>query len=493
MTEPSVSNAESEAGLDTEFKRGLGLFDAAMIVAGSMIGSGIFLVSAEMARLLGSPGWLLIAWVVTGILTVCAALSYGELAGMMPHAGGQYVYLREAFSPLLGFLSGWTFVLIVQAGSIAAVGVGFARFTGVLVPGVSETSYIIHPIHITEGYALSLSTVQAVAIGMILLLTMTNMRGLEYGKFVQNLFTVTKTGAVIAMIVLGLTLGWNAAAMERNFRHFWDANPTSDVQGLTAATAFGLFVALCVSQTGSMFAADSWHCAAIVAGEVRNPRRNVPLSIILAAGGVILLYLLANVAYLACLPLEAIQTAKNDRVATAMLETIFPGLGVTIMAVAIVISTFGCNNGLILVGARASYALARDGLFFPRAGRLNAARVPAWGLALQGTWAALLVLPRTYKDGEYGNLYGNLLDYVISAALLFYILTILGLFRLRWTRPDSPRPYRTFGYPVVPGLYILGASIILVVLFVYRPLTTSPGLAIVLLGVPVYFWLRRQH
>lgn len=499
LTPGSHSAAGSDVGLDTEFQRGLGLFDGTMIVAGAMIGSGIFLVSAEMSRLIGSPGWLLAAWLITGVLTVTAALSYGELAALMPHVGGQYVFLREAFSPLWGFLYGWTLLLVIQAGSIAAVAVAFARFTGVLVPGLAENQYLIPPIHITQGYALSLSTAQLVGILMIVVLTITNMCGLKYGKAVQNLFTVAKTGALLGLIVLGLTLGWNATAIDRNFGEFWTRHPKDAVEvGLSAATAFGLFVAVCVAQTGSLFSADSWNNVTIVAGEVREPRRNVPLSLALGTGLVITLYLLANVAYLVALPLEEIQSAPSDRVGTAVLEKIFPGVGAAVMAAAIMVSTFGCNNGLILAGARAAYAMARDGLFFRSAGRLNAAKVPAWGLALQGLWAAALVLPRVYKgldergNPDYGNLYSDLLDYVVSAALLFYILTILGLFRLRQTRPNAERPYRAFGYPIVPALYIAGAATILIVLFIYRTQTTWPGMVIVLLGVPVYYAWRPQ-
>jgi APA family basic amino acid/polyamine antiporter len=488
-----------EAGLDTEFHRGIGVFDATMIVAGSMIGSGIFIVSAEMSRQLGSPGWLLVAWLVTGVLTIFGALCYGELAAMMPRVGGQYVFLREAFSPLMGFLYSWTFLLVIQAGSIAAVAVAFARFSGVLIPGLSESDYIIKPIHISQGYALSLSTAQAVALVMIAVLTVTNMCGLEYGKIIQNLFTVAKTAALILLIVLGITAGWNAEAVARNFGDLWTRHPTEGIaDGVTAITTFGLFVALCVSQTGSLFSADSWHNVAMIAGEVRRPQRTLPLALALGAGLVITLYVLANVAYLVALPLEAIETAPLDRVGTAVMERIFGSWGGYIMAAAIMVSTFGCNNGLILAGARTSYALARDGLFFAPAGRLNAAKVPAWGLALQGIWAGVLVLPRVFKgldangQPEYGNLYSNLLDYVISAALLFYILTILGLFRLRVTRPNAERPYRAFGYPVVPALYIVGAAAILGVLFVYRAKTTWPGLAIVAIGVPFYFALKSR-
>ncbi len=486
-----------EHGLDTEFKRGLGLFDATMVVVGSMIGSGIFIVSADMGRLVGSPGWLLVAWAVTGVLTVTAALSYGELAALMPRAGGQYVYLREAFSPLWGFLYGWTLFLVIQTGTVAAVGVAFAKFAGVLWPAISESKYLIEPVQVVPGYAVSLSTAQLLAVVMIALLTATNVCGLDYGKFVQNLFTVTKTGALIALIVLGLALGWNSGAVSANFGDFWSPRgKIVPVQGdLTALSAWGLFVALCVSQTGSLFSSDAWNNITFTAGEVRNPRRNLALALGLGTGLVIALYLLANVAYLVTLPLPAIQAAEGDRVGTATLKYIFPAAGATLMALAIMVSTFGCANGLILAGARAYYAMARDGLFFRAAGRLNAARVPAGGLALQGVWAALLVLPRTYnrETDTYGNLYGDLLDYIISAALLFYILTIAGIFRLRATRPDAPRPYRAVGYPVVPALYILGAATLVGVLVLYRPMTTWPGLVLVLLGLPVYFlWRPRQ-
>ena len=483
------------AALDTEFKRGLGLFDSTMVVAGSMIGSGIFIVSAAMARDLGSPGWLLVAWVITGALTITAALSYGELAAMMPRAGGQYVYLREAYSPLWAFLYGWTLFMIIQTGTIAAVAVGFARFTGVLVPWFSETSYIVPPIHLSTGYALSLSTAQLLGIALIVLLTITNTRGLEYGRLIQNIFTTAKTGAVIALIAIAMTLGWNADAVAANFGNLWTPRSFNDIApGVSVLTAFGLFVALCVSQTGSLFSADAWNNITFTAGEVKDPRRNIPLSLAFGTILVIALYLLANIGYLITLPLEAIQNAPSDRVATSVVEAIFPGLGAALMAGAIMISTFGCNNGLILAGARAYYAMARDGVFFARAATLNEARVPAWGLILQGVWASLLVLPRTFnpETGQYGNLYGNLLDYVISAALLFYILTIAAVFRLRAARPDAPRPYRAFGYPFVPALYIVGATAILVMLLIYRPATTWPGFLIVLVGWPVFLWFRRR-
>jgi APA family basic amino acid/polyamine antiporter len=483
--------------IDSEFTRGLGLYDSTMVVVGSMIGSGIFIVSAEMARFIGSPGWLLGAWVLTGFLTITGGLSYGELAAMMPRAGGQYVYLREAFSPLWGFLYGWTLFMVIQSGTIAAVGVGFARFLGALWQPINETNYIIAPIHISSGYALSLSTAQLGGILLILLLTWTNTRGLEYGKIIQNLFTTTKIASLLGLIVLGVLVGRNANAIQANFgANFWAARNFDPVAtGVTAATAFGLFAAICVSQTGSLFSADAWNNITFTAGEVRDPKRNIPLSLGLGTSAVIGLFLLSNVAYLVTLPLSEIQHAPSDRVATATFEVIFPGKGAAIMAVLIMISTFGCMNGLILAGARACYAMARDKLWFKGAYSLNSAKVPARALVLQGIWSALLVLPRTYdvEKKTYGSLYSNLLDYVISAALIFYILTVAGLFRLRFTRPDAERPYRAFGYPVIPGLYMLGAAVVLVVLFVYKPSSTWPGLAIVLAGLPVYVLFRRAQ
>lgn len=478
----------------TGFIRGLGLLDSTMIVAGSMIGSGIFIVSPDMARQIGSPGWLLVAWILTGLLTVVGALSYGELAAMMPHAGGQYVYLRESFSPLWGFLYGWTLFLVIQTGTIAAVAVGFAKYLGQLWPLISEKNYLIAPVLLNSHYAVSLSTAQMTGILLIVLLTLMNTRGLSLGKLVQNLFTFAKTGALIALIVLGIVIGRNAAAISDNFGNFWTVRSQNlqDVGGLTAITFFGLFIAICVSQTNSLFSSDAWNNITFTAGEVKNPKRNIPLSLATGTLLVTLLYLLANVAYLVTLPFETIQHAPMDRVATQTADVIFPGSGAFIMAIAIMVSTFGCNNGLILTGARAYWAMARDGLFFKSAAQLNRRHVPAWGLIIQGVWASALVLPRTVKiaaDGQvtYGSLYNDLLTYVISAALIFYILTIAGIFRLRKMRPNAERPYRAFGYPVVPALYIAGALIILAVLFVYQTATTWPGLVIVMTGIPVYF------
>src|SRR5213594_4040725 len=495
-----MASAVTEAPVvEEKLVRGLGLLDSTMLVAGSMIGSGIFIVSSIIARQVGSPGWLLVVWIVTGLLTLTAALSYGELAAMMPKAGGQYVYLQEAFSPLWGFLYGWTLFLVIQTGTIAAVAVGFARYMGVLLPWVSESNYLIQPIRL-GGYALSLSTAQLVGLLLIALLTFMNTLGLKLGKIVQNIFTTAKTGALIALILLGIVVGLRSGAGVANFSDFWSLRGgLQEVgQGLTAATAFGLFVGICVAQTNSLFSADAWNNITFTAGEVKDPRRNIPLSLAFGTFLVIGLYLLANVAYLAALPFAAIQNAPSDRVASETANVIFPGAGASIMAVAIMISTFGCNNGLILAGARAYYAMARDGLFFKKSGELNKQRVPAWGLIIQGIWAGALVLPRTVKTDAvgnvvgYGNLYGNLLDYVISAALIFYILTIIGIFLLRRKQPDAERPYKAFGYPIVPALYVIGATVILAVLFIYQTATTWPGLIIVLSGVPIYFLWRRS-
>ena len=498
-----------EAPTDSGFVRSMGLFDSTTMVVGSMIGSGIFIVSADIARQTGSAGGLLLAWIITGVLTVAAALSYGELAAMMPKAGGQYVYLRESYSPLWGFLDGWTLFLVIQTGTIAAVAVAFARFLGVLAPAISPVAWIIPPIQLSAKYALSLSWQQFIAILLILLLTVANTRGLQLGKLIQNIFTSAKTLALIGLIVLGVLFGRNAAAVQANFSDLWAFQGAQTIQpgadflrGLlpavsAAAGAFGILVAYGVAQVGSLFSADAWNNVTFTAGEVKNPQRNVPLSLALGTGIVISLYVLANVAYLVTLPLAQVQSAPDDRVATAVVSSIFGSAGAGLMAAAIMISTFGCNNGLILAGARVYYAMARDGLFFRSIAQLNSNHVPAKALALQGVWASLLVLARTRlvnpETGavSYGNLYGDLLDYVVFAVLIFYVLTIFGLFVLRRKRPDAPRPYRAFGYPLVPALYIVLALAIMVVLILYKTQTTWPGLLLVLLGVPVYLvWSR---
>jgi len=484
-----VTQSQSEE-THRKLNRSLGLFDSTMIVAGSMIGSGIFIVAAEMAREVGSAGWLMVAWLIAGVLTMTAALSYGELAAMMPHAGGQYVYLREAFSPLWGFLYGWTLFLVIQTGTIAASAVGFGRYLGVLWPQITETRYIVPPIHILPTYAISLSTAQLVSLLLIAFLTWTNTTGLKYGKGVQNVFTTMKIGSLIGVILIGLLIGWKASVVAANFGHAWTPRGfTLPAPGISPITGFGMLIALCTAQIGSLFAADAWNNITFSAGEVRNPSRNVPLSLALGTIIVMILYMGANFAYTVVLPFSEIQHAPSDRVAAMVLQAIFPGLGPTLIAIAIMISAFGCMNGMILSGARAYYAMSLDGLFFKKASTLNRSNVPSSALIMQGMWAAVLVLIRTYQPATntYGNLYSNLLDYVVSAALVFYILTIAGIFRLRKIQPNVERPYRAFGYPFVPALYIIAATVILVILFLYRPTTTIPGVLIVLIGVPVYF------
>ena len=478
-----------------ELNRSLGLFDSTMIVAGSMIGSAIYIVAGETAREVGSSGWMLLSWVLAGVLTMAASLSYGELAAMMPRAGGQYVYLREAYSPLWGFLYGWTLFLVIQTGTIAATSVGFSRYLGVLWPQIAESNYIIRPIHILPTYALSLSTAQLVALLVIVLFTWTNMQGLKYGKGVQNVFTSVKIGSLVGMIGIAVLIGWKASVVKANFSHAWTPQGfTLPAHGPSPTTAFGMLIAMCTAQIGALYAADAWNNITFTAGEVRNPTRNVPLSLALGTVLVMGLYFCANFAYVVVLPLAEIQHAPSDRVGATMLHAIFPSFGAVLIAVAIMIAASGCMNGMILSGARAYYAMSLDGLFFKRASVLNRANVPSAALMMQALWAAVLMMVRTYQPttGTYGNLYSNLLDYVISAALIFYILTIAAVFRLRKIRPNAERPYRAFGYPVVPLLYIICAGIILSVLFVYRPATTIPGLVIVLIGVPVYFLFKKQ-
>jgi len=488
------------------FIRGLGLLDSTMIVAGSMIGSGIFIVSADIARQTGSAGGLLLTWIITGMLTIFAALSYGELAAMMPKAGGQYVYLRESYSPLWGFLYGWTLFLVIQTGTIAAVAVGFARFLGVLVPSISPTSWIIPPINLTSGYGVSLSVQQLVAVLLIIFLTILNTQGLKLGKWIQNVFTSAKTLSLLVLIVLGIFIGGAAGTFSANWANLFTPENAAVIKPDFAflpevsvgGGLFSLIVVFCIAQVGSLFSADAWNNITFTAGEVKEPQKNIPLSLAFGTGLVIALYILANFAYLATLSLAQIQNAPDDRVGTAALQVIFGGAGAGVMAVAIIISTFGCNNGLILAGARVYYAMAQDNLFFKATARLNKNHVPAFALILQCIWACLLVLPRTrsgkftpegYED--YGNLYGMLLDYVVFAVLIFYILTIIGLFILRKKRPDAERPYRAFGYPIIPAVYILAATVILLVLLFYKPQTSLPGLAIALSGVPVYFLWRK--
>src|SRR3984957_6645309 len=491
------------------FVRAIGLFDGTMIVVGSMIGSGIFIVASDITRQTGSAGGLLLTWIITGLLTIAAALSYGELAGLFPRAGGQYIYLREAYSPLWGFLYGWTLFLVIQTGTIAAVAVGFARYLGVLFPSISATTWEMRPIDLGSKYAISLSVQQLVGILMVVFLTFLNMQGVRLGKLIQNVFTSAKTLALLGLILLCLFLARNHTAIADNFGHFWAVrDPQASEPGagflwsfvptVTAASGFfGLFVALCVSQVGSLFSADAWNNIGFTAAEGKKPKRDVALSMAFGTIIVITLYCLANLAYLCALPLNQIQNAPDDRVASAALSAIFGPIGAAIMAVAIIISTFGCNNGLILAGARVSYAMAKDGLFFRSTGTLNKKGVPGSALMYQCVWVTVLILLRTQRVGPtglitYGNLYSDLLDYVVFSVLIFYTLTIAGIFILRVKRPELERPYRAFGYPFVPLLYIVAALAIMFVLLLYKTQTAWPGLVIVLLGVPVYLvWSRR--
>ena len=474
-----------------EFKRELGLFDSTMIVIGSMIGSGIFIVSADIARTVGSGGYLLLVWLITGIITVIGALSYGELAGMMPHAGGQYVYLREAYSPLAGFLYGWTLFLVIQTGTIAAVAVAFAKFTGVLFPWFSESNILLTLL------GLKITAAQVLAIASIIVLTFVNIQGLREGKAVQNLFTFTKTVALLGLILLGILIGKNAGAVTANIAEFWQASWThvnnGNIVSIESLSGVALAGALGAAMVGSLFSSDAWNNITFTAGEVINPKRNIPLSLALGTGTVIVLYLATNVAYLLILPVtgqpggasvleRGIQFATADRVGVAAATMIFGEAAAIIMAVMIMVSTFGCNNGLILSGARVYYAMAQDKLFFKRTGVLNKNSVPGIALIFQAIWAGLLCLSGTYSD---------LLDYVIFAVLIFYILTIYGIFRLRKKLPDAERPYRAFGYPIIPGMYILIAAAISVDLLILKPQFTWPGLMIVLSGIPVYYLWKR--
>jgi len=465
------------------FQKRLNLFDSTAIVVGSMIGSGIFIVSSDVSRQVGAPGWLMAAWLIAGFLTVVGALSYGELAGMYPKAGGQYVYLKEAFNPLTGFLYGWTLFLVIQTGTIAAVGMAFAKFLGVIIPQVSEGVTWLQ-----IGF-FKFGPVQVIAILSILVLTWINTRGIESGKKVQNAFTSGKVLLLVGFIIIGLAFAANSPAIHINMAGFWDAGHMKDGQWIPIS-GFALIAALGMAMVGTLFSSDAWNNITFTAGEVINPKKNIPLSLFLGTLMVTIMYLLANLVYLSVLPLRGdpagatvaqrgIQYALNDRLGTAVISSVFGNYAAIIMAGFIVISTFGCNNGLILAGARVYYAMSKDGIFFSKVGELNSKGVPAKGLLYQGIWASLLCLSGTY---------GQLLDYVIFAVLIFYVLTISGIFVLRKKRPDIERPYRAFGYPVIPVIYILLASLIMYILLIYKPLYTWPGLAIVLFGIPVYYY-----
>jgi APA family basic amino acid/polyamine antiporter len=488
----------------SELVKGLGLTSATTLVMGSMIGSGIFIVSAEIAREVSSPGLLIMAWVITGFMTVVGALSYGELAAMMPRAGGQYVYLRESLGPLWGFLYGWTLFLVIQTGTVAAVGVAFGKFLGYFFPAISADKWILHlwkapPIHIGPmvlgNMDVGLNTQNLCAIVIVVFLTVLNTFGIKLGAAVQNVFTVAKISALAGLVVAGVFVGRNATAIAANFHDFWRLSEPHSASGTLAGPFVGVLTILAVAQVGSLFSSDAWNNVTFTAGEVQNPRRNLPMALAMGTGVVILLYILVNVIYLSVLPLNGdpngatvlargMKYATADRVGTAALQQMFGASGGGLMSIAILVSTFGCCNGLILAGARVYYAMAKDGLFFKATGAVHPKyHTPRNALFVQGIWTCILCLSGTY---------GQLLDYIIFAVLVFYILTIAGLFVLRRTRPDAERPYRAFGYPVLPALYIVLALFIDVVLLLYKPQYTWPGLIIVLLGIPVYLvWSRR--
>ncbi len=467
----------------------LNFLDATLIVTSGMIGSGIFIVSADMSRELGGPGWLLLAWLISGMMTVFAALSYGELAGMFPQAGGQYVYLKEAFNPLIGFLYGWSLFAVVQSGTIAAVAVGFAKFTGVLIPQLSENNILLQ----TGNF--KISAAQLLGIFTILVMTLINARGINYGKLINRIFTSTKLIALFGLIVLGLFFFAKADVWQQNLSHFWDFG--SYVAGkngqvvYTPLTHLGLLAAIGVALVGSLFASDAWNNVTFIAAEIDKPKRNIPLSLFTGTAIVTVLYMLANVAYLKLLPFygnpnandvvgRGLQFATNDRVATAAATMIFGNSATIIMALLIMVSTFGCCNGIVLASVRVYQAMAKDGVFFSRMKDNNRFGVPGFALWIQFIWSSLLCL-----SGKYGDL----LDYVMFSVMLFYILTMIGLFILRKKKPDEPRPYKAFGYPVVPIIYILFAAFFCIDLLIMKPIYSYPGLIIVLLGVPIYyFW-----
>ena len=465
----------------TNFKPTLGLVDATMIVAGSMIGSGIFIVSADITRNVGSAGWLIAVWLITGFMTLIAALSYGELSAMFPKAGGQYVYLKEAYNPLVGFLYGWSFFSVIQTGTIAAVGVAFSKFLAYLVPELGN-NYFLFDLSIIKIYS-----GQLVAIAIIILLTYINSRGVKEGKFIQTIFTSAKLLALLGLIVFGFVLVKHSYWAENWHTGFTAtqaaAANVSDSLSITNVSWMGisgsaLLGAIAASMVGSIFSSDAWNNVTFIAGEMKNPQRNIGLSLFLGTLIVTAIYILINLMYLNVLPLQEIAFAKDDRVAVAAANAIFPSFGTTLIALLIMVSTFGCNNGLILAGARVYYTMANDGLFFKKAGTLNKNSVPQWALWAQCVVAAILCL-----SGKYGDL----LDMISFVVVLFYVLTIYGIFILRKKRPDAERPYKAFGYPVLPALYMLMGITFCTLLIIYKPQYTWPGLIIVLIGIPLYY------
>jgi len=502
-----ASDWQQHTHQDQELVKGLGLTSATMLVMGSMIGSGIFIVSAEISREVTSPALLIGAWLITGFLTIAAALAYGELAAMMPRAGGQYVYLRESLGPLWGFLYGWTLFLVIQTGTIAAVGVAFGKFLGIFWPAISSSHWIVHLWKVPKfsvgpmmlgGMDVGLNTQNLAAILVVIALSIINIFGVKTGAFIQNIFTTAKVSALLGLVVFGVFLGRNARAMAANFRtNFWNNSGLGTLHDMGGGVLVSTLTVLAIAQVGSLFSADAWNNVTFTAGEVKNPSRNLPLSLALGTGVVIALYIACNFIYLSALPLvgspggttligRGIQYATEDRVATAVMTQMFGSAGGGLMAVAIMISTFGCCNGLILSGARVYYAMAKDGLFFRSVARLHPGyKTPAISLMVQMVWTCVLCISGSY---------GQLLDYIIFAVLVFYVLTIVGLFVLRRTHPEAERPYKAVGYPILPAIYIVMALFIDVVLLRYKPQYTWPGLFIVLLGIPVYYiWRPRSQ
>lgn len=469
-------NPENPVALSSEqssstFKRSLGLLDATMIVAGSMIGSGIFIVSADITRNVGSAGWLLVIWLITGLLTLTAAVSYGELSAMFPKAGGQYIYLKEAFNPLVGFLYGWSFFAVIQTGSIAAVGVAFSKFSAYIFPFLSEKNILL------DVGLFKISAAQLTSILMVSFLTYINTRGVKEGKTIQTVLTLIKIIALFGLIIFGFTLAAKKEIWEANWQTGFSFFQFDGISSLPYSN-MAFMGAIAASMVGSLFSSDSWNNVTFIAGEIKRPERNIGLSLFLGTLIVTATYFLCNVMYLSVLSLQEIATAENDRVGMVASQHIFGEIGTMVIAVFLMISTFGCDNGLILSGARVYYSMAKDGLFFKQVAQLNKNGVPEKALWIQCFWASILCL-----SGRYGEL----LDYVIFAVLIFYILTIIGIFRLRITRPDLPRPYKAFGYPILPLIYIISASIICISLLIYKPSYTLPGLIIVLLGIPAYY------
>lgn len=459
------------------FKPSIKLLDATMIVAGSMIGSGIFIVSADITRHTGSAGWLLLVWLITGFMTLTAALSYGELSGMFPRAGGQYVYLKEAYNPMTAFLYGWSFFTVIQTATIAAVGVAFAKFTAYLLPVFSEEHVLL------DLGVMKVSAAQLLSIMVIVLLTYMNTRGIEGGKKIQTTFTMTKLVSLAALIICGL-LALKPGVWTANWQHAWDLHPLTTGNTAPSYTTIAALGAIAAAMVGSVFSSDSWHNVAFVAGEIKNPRRNIGLSLFLGTAIVTIIYVLTNITYLAVLPLSEIAQAPKDRVAVSVSQVVLGNAGTVVIALMIMISTFGCNNGLILAGARVYHTMANDGVFFKQAGTLNSASVPAFALWIQCVLACLWCL-----SGRYGEL----LDMISFVVVAFYMLTIAGIFILRKKRPNADRPYKAFGYPVLPVLYILMGLTFCGLLFIYKPRFTWPGLIITLSGIPVYYLVNRKR